>query len=102
MKFYRPAADGLTLTLRVTPKASRDIIVGTMDLPDGKALKISVTAPPDRGKANEAVCELLAQAFHVPKTAVCVVVGETDRRKIVHISGQTSALLAVVQQWNQT
>ncbi len=71
-----------------------------MDLPDGQALKISVSAVPDRGKANLAVCALLAREFHVSKTDVCVVAGETDRRKIVHISGPTPDLLAVAQKWS--
>jgi uncharacterized protein len=100
VKFYRSVADGLTLTLRVTPKASRDRIVGPMDMPEGRALKIMVSAPPDRGKANVAVCEFLAREFSVPKTAVRVVAGETDRRKIVHILGQTPALLLVAQHWD--
>ena len=49
------------LTVRVTPKASRDAIQGTMPTPDGLALKVAVTSPADKGKANAAVVALLAK-----------------------------------------
>jgi uncharacterized protein (TIGR00251 family) len=99
VKFYRCVAGGLTLTLRVTPRAAREAVQGTMALPDGMALKVAVTAPADRGKANAAVCELLAQAFRVPTTAVSVVAGETDRRKVVRVAGEAAALARIAQQW---
>ena len=46
--FFRADAQGLTLALRVTPKSSRNAITGVMDLPDGQALKVAVTAAPVR------------------------------------------------------
>jgi uncharacterized protein (TIGR00251 family) len=95
--FYRADAEGLVLTLRVAPKASRDAIAGIMPTPDGHALKISVTAPPDKGKANMAVCALLAKAFGVAKSSVAVVSGETDRRKIVRIAGEPARLRAIAE-----
>ncbi len=95
--FYRADADGLLLTLRVSPKASREAIVGVMPTQDGHALKISVTAPPDKGKANAAVVALLAKAFGVAKSSVAVVSGETDRRKIVRIAGDPATLSAIAE-----
>lgn len=95
--FYRADADGLVLTLRVVPKAAREAIVGIMPTPDGEALKVSVTAAPDKGKANAAVAALLAKTFKVAKSSVAVVSGETDRRKIVRIMGEPEALGAIAE-----
>ncbi len=99
MTFYRAVPDGLNLSVRVTPKASKDAIAGTIAMPDGVALKLSVSAPPDKGKANQAVCELLAAKLGLPKSAVAVISGLTDRRKVVHVSGDTIALTQAVQHW---
>ncbi len=73
--------------------------MGVMPTPDGQALKIAVTAPPDKGKANAAVVELLAKAFGVAKSSVAVIAGDTDRRKVLRISGDPVALTTIAQQW---
>lgn len=99
MSFYRADATGLVITARVSPKASRDAVQGIMATPDGQALKIAVTAPPDKGKANAAVAALLAKSFGVAKSSVTVVAGETDRRKVIRISGDPAALVSTAQQW---
>lgn len=67
------------LDLRVSPKASRNAITGWHD----ERLKVSVTAAPDRGKANQAVERLLADHLKLPRRAVCVVQGLTQRNKRV-------------------
>jgi uncharacterized protein YggU (UPF0235/DUF167 family) len=46
-----------------------------------------VAAPPERGRANEALVELLARALGVPRSRVSVVGGQTGRRKIVDVEG---------------
>lgn len=102
MSFYRAEKDGLVITARVSPKASRNAVQGVMPTPDGQALKIAVTAPPDKGKANAAVTLLLSKVFGVSKTSVVVVAGDTDRRKILRISGDPAALIAIAQQWIKT
>ncbi|MHB1206171.1 MAG: DUF167 domain-containing protein [Rhodospirillaceae bacterium] len=97
--FFRTDGTGMTLSLRVSPKSSRDAIEGVMPTPDGWALKVAVTAPPDKGKANARVVALLAKAFGVAKSKVTVTIGETDRRKVVHLAGDPKALSAIAQQW---
>ena len=87
------------LTVRVTPKASRNGIQGVMATPDGAALKVAVTAPPDRGKANAAVTALLAKAFSIAKSNVVLTTGETDRRKIFRVAGDPVTLAATAQKW---
>lgn len=87
------------LSLKVQPKSSRDAIEGVVETPDGPALKVAVTAPPDKGKANAAVILLVAKAFGVAKRDVTLTLGETDRRKVLHIAGAPGALAAIAQQW---
>ena len=89
-----PVADGLRLTLRVTPKASRNAIAGPADTANGgRVLKVTVTSVPENGKANEAVIKLLSKAWKLPKTSLTVVAGATDRNKILHVAGDPAALL---------
>ncbi len=71
---------GATLSVRVTPRASRDEI-----LRDGPELKIRVTAPPEDGKANAAVTKLLAKALGLPKSRLTLIRGETSRDKSFRI-----------------
>ena len=99
MTFFRVEADGLVLTVRVSPKASRNAVQGVMETPDGFALKVAVTAPPDKGKANAAVVVLLAKVFGVSKSSLSVVAGQADRRKILRIKGDPTVLSPIAQQW---
>jgi uncharacterized protein len=73
----------MQLDVRVIPRARRDELAGVRD---GRLL-VRVSAPPVDGKANAAVCALLANAAGVPKGAVRVVRGETSRDKRVEIAG---------------
>ena len=96
----QPVAAGIRLRLKVAPKARRNEIGGWLDEPDGgKALKVAVTAAPEDGKANAAVVALLAKEWGVAKSAISVVTGATDRRKVVEIRGPSDAVLAKVQGW---
>jgi len=89
-----PVADGLRLSLRVTPKASRNAVAGLADTAlGGRVLKVTVTSVPENGKANEAVIKLLSKAWKLPKTSLTVVAGATDRNKIVHVAGDPAALM---------
>jgi uncharacterized protein (TIGR00251 family) len=72
----------MTLHVKVTPKSSRDEIVEKLE--DG-TWKIKVTAAPERGKANEAVCELIASHFGIPKSRVEVIAGNTARLKQIRV-----------------
>lgn len=71
------------LDVRVIPNASRDEIVGWHD----GALKVKVTAQPESGKANKAVCALLAKQFSVSKRAVTVIRGKALSNKLIRIEG---------------
>lgn len=97
---FAAAADGLTVTLRVTPRARRERIEGVVaDADGGTALKVAVTAPPDGGKANAAVIALLSKAWRVPKSSIAIVRGAADRRKVIRIAGDGAALAERVAVW---
>lgn len=69
--------------LRVAPGATRASVVGR----HGEAWKVRVTAPPEGGRANEAVVLLLAEALSLPRDAVTLVSGHGARDKIVELEG---------------
>jgi uncharacterized protein len=71
-----------TLRVKVIPKSSKDEIAGKME--DG-TWRVKVTAAPERGKANAAVCELIAAHFKVPKSRVEIVFGHTSALKQVRV-----------------
>ena len=53
----------------------------------GDALKLTLTAPPVDGKANQAVIEFFADLFDIPRSSVTIASGETSRNKVVRITG---------------
>ncbi|MBI4566169.1 MAG: DUF167 domain-containing protein [Planctomycetes bacterium] len=67
--------------VRVVPRSKRR---GVEPGPEG-SLVVRVEPPPEDGRANRAVVEVLADHFGVPKRAVVIVRGETSRRKLVEI-----------------
>ncbi|MBQ6455082.1 MAG: DUF167 domain-containing protein [Eggerthellaceae bacterium] len=69
------------ITVHVTPKSGRDEVVGFEEGPQGEVLKVRITAPPADGKANKAVCKLIASELRLPKTAVSVASGASSRYK---------------------
>ncbi len=69
--------------LHVKPGASREAVVGE----HGGALKVAVTAPPERGRANEAAEALLARVLGLKRRAVAIVAGATSREKRALVSG---------------
>ncbi|MBO6948033.1 MAG: DUF167 domain-containing protein [Rhodospirillales bacterium] len=87
--------DGLDVRLRVTPKASHDAIGHLVADGQGNgAIKIAVTAVPEKGNANTAVIKLLAKAWRLRKSDMEIVQGVTDRNKILRISGDGREILA--------
>lgn len=93
-----PVADGVKLSVRLTPKASRDAIQGLAEDADGGVvLRCTVTAVPENGKANAALVKMLAKAWKLPRTSLEVVAGLTDRRKTILIHGQTVDVTAAVR-----
>ena len=76
-------AQGLSLRLRVSPKASRDALRGV----HGGALKVHVTEPPERGKANDGVVRLLAEVLGLPARDITITAGHASHDKRVLVCG---------------
>ena len=89
------SADGVTFAVKVQPRAKKNGITGIV----GDALKLSLTAPPVDGRANEACIEFFADLFHRPQSAVTIVSGQSSRRKIVRIAGiQAEQLIKALRE----
>ncbi len=100
---FTPIPGGIRVAVRITPKASRDRVEGPVPEADGgRVLKVSVTAVPEDGKANAALIKLLSKEWRVPKSAIDIVQGATDRRKVLFISGDADELGRRLDQWMAT
>lgn len=86
------AADTTYLSVHVTPRAGRDEVAGVKTFPDGEAVCVRVCAPPDGGKANKAVCKIVAGALGVSKSCVDVASGHTARRKRLAIQANSASV----------
>jgi len=85
------------LRVRAQPGASKDAIEGLGEDASGQSfLKVRVRAVPEKGKANAAIETVLAKALGLPKSAVSVEKGETQRIKTVRISADPSIAGALV------
>ncbi len=78
--------DRKTITVKITPKASKNGIGAWETDSDGKSyLKVFVTAAPEKGKANQALIALLAKEWKLAKSDIQILKGETDRIKILSV-----------------
>jgi uncharacterized protein YggU (UPF0235/DUF167 family) len=92
---YRVRADGIDLSVRLTPKSSADAIDGLGVQADGAVhLAARVRAVPDKGAANAALERLLADWLRLPRSRVAVVGGSTSRLKTVRLQGDPDELIA--------
>ncbi|MDW5596283.1 DUF167 domain-containing protein [Conexibacter stalactiti] len=77
------------VNVRLQPRSKRSEVVGVRE----GALLVRVTAPPVDGKANAALCKLLAKTLGVPPTTVAVVRGSSARDKVVRVDGIETSIL---------
>lgn len=75
------------VAVRVSPGAKRSEIVGR----HGDAWKVRVTAPPERGRANAALVELVAASLGVPAARVTLLAGAAGKDKVIGVEGLTTA-----------
>jgi hypothetical protein len=80
------SANGATFAIKVHPRAKKNGITGEV----GGALKLSLTAPPADGKANEACIEYFAKLLQVPRSSVTIASGHASRNKVVRVAGITA------------
>jgi hypothetical protein len=72
----------LDINVKISPKSARSEVVGT--LADG-TLRVKVAAAPEKGKANEELCNVMAKHFGVPRSSVTILAGATSQRKRIRI-----------------
>ena len=75
-----------TFAIKVHPRAKKNAITGKV----GDALKLSLTAPPVDGRANEACIEFFAKALNVPRSSISIAAGQNSRNKTVRVAGLTA------------
>jgi uncharacterized protein (TIGR00251 family) len=78
---------GVTLSLRVVPRAKRSAIDGVVE----GALRLRIAAPPVEGAANKAVIAYLAAVLGVPKRDISLLSGGQSRQKVLRINGLNAA-----------
>lgn len=84
---------GVRVAIRLTPRAKADRIIAVTGSAGGALmLKASVTAPPESGRANEALLLLLASAWRLSRRDLAIVAGVASRQKVVQISGDPHGL----------
>lgn len=83
------------LVLRVQPRARRT----ALEVDKAGVLKCAVTAPPEDGKANSAVIDLLSREWRLPKSAFEVVRGAGARSKTIGMTGDAAALAQRIDEW---
>jgi len=77
---------GVTFAIRVHPRARKAGITGEL----GDALKVSLTAPPVEGRANDACIEFFAKVLKLPRTSITISSGGGGRNKVIRVSGVTA------------
>lgn len=80
--WHQADGDDLLIRIKAVPGASRDQIAGLV----GDRLKVRITAPPESGKANKAICALVAKRLHVKTRSVAVESGHASAEKTLRIS----------------
>lgn len=78
-------AEGVTIAIRVHPRAKRNAITGEI----GDVLKVSLTAPPIEGKANAACIEFFAKFLKVSRSSISIAAGQNSRNKKIRVAGLT-------------
>jgi len=77
------ATPSTRVRLRVSPGARRNELVGR----HGEGWKVRVAAPPEGGRANDAVLNLLARELSLPRRSLSIVSGQSAREKVVRMEG---------------
>lgn len=98
------SAEDIRLAVRLTPRAARDAIGGKwIDAAGAAWLAVSVTSPPDKGRANAALIDLLGKRLGVPRSSISLAAGATSRLKRLIIDGADAPvadrIAAKIRQW---
>jgi len=79
----KQSASGVTFAVRLRPRARKNEITGEA----GDALKLSLTAPPLEGRANQACIEFFAKLLKLPRSSITIAAGQGSRNKVIRVAG---------------
>lgn len=92
--------EGVKVAVRLQPGARREGVEGiARDARGRELLKVAVTAPPERGRANAALIRVLAREWRLPKGAIALAGGATDRNKTLLVAGDAGLLMPRLEAW---
>ncbi len=83
LTFLHDTTGGTSLTIKLHPRAKNNAITGEV----GDTLKVSLTAPPVDGKANQACIGFFAELLKVPRSSITIASGQTSRHKVIRVAG---------------
>jgi len=83
---FRETPGGVTFAIKVHPRAKKNAITGE----HGDALRVSLTAPPVEGKANEACIDFFAKLLEVARSSITIAAGQNSRMKVIRVAGLTA------------
>jgi len=86
---FHPTKAGVSVTVRVTPRAGKTAIAGVRE----DVLLVKLAAAPVDGAANDALIALLADIFDLPKRNIAIVSGDRSRTKRVTLGGASATVL---------
>jgi len=89
MPLFHPIKAGVSVTVRVTPRAGKTAIAGVRD----DVLLVKLAAAPVDGAANDALIALLADTFDLPKRNIAIASGDRSRTKRVTLGGASATVL---------
>ena len=83
MAAFTSTHEGVTFAVKVHPRSKKNAITGEV----GDALKLSITAPPVDGKANDACIDFFAKLLKVTRSSVTIAAGLNSRNKVIRVLG---------------
>jgi uncharacterized protein YggU (UPF0235/DUF167 family) len=97
MTFWRSGPNGVTVMVKVQLRAREPGLHGIIESATGPRLKIAVAEAAEDGKANRAVCALLAKALDRPPSSISILTGASNREKVLAVAGDSAALEAMLR-----
>ena len=96
---WRKTLEGVVVACRLTPKGGRDAIDGVATLSDGSCVLLArVRCAPEDGRANEALCALIAGRLGVATSKVRLTAGAKSRVKQIAVAGDPGELLGRLEE----
>ncbi len=83
MGVYKKSKEGIMLSIKVIPRASKSEIVGILN----DSIKLKIKSPPVDGKANNEIIRFFSELFDIPKRDVSIVKGSSSSHKILLLLG---------------